>query len=196
MNNISFQGHTYLNFKQNTYDDIISKSTKKFRNLSYSNKSKLTNGKLYTTKADAENIAVIVRNEKEGYIKYVPVNGKIQQVIDDIAQKIDELKAMSKNNLTAWIIGGETYTKPNGENTIKTVNEIADIVCDRPDIDASILAGSKKGEDRIVIHTLNNQLNLTLDKPIERNNTQNKNELKQELEKYFDIVELNNTDII
>ena len=186
MNNVSFQGHTNLVLDPDVYDKACRITRGVYRHLSYNTNSKLANGKIYTSKADAQNIAVILRNEKDGIIKFVPVKGRIQKLIDEIAQKVNELKEMAKENLTAWIIGGENIESPNGAKTIETLNKIADIICDRPDIDASILAGSKTGEDRIVLHTLNNKLELTLDK--KTNKTPN-------LEDYFDIVELNNIDL-
>ncbi len=186
MNNVSFQGHSSLILNPRAYDKARITTSNAYRHLTASNNCKLTNGKVFTSKADAQNIAVIVRNEKDGIIKLVPVNGRIQKLIDEIAQKIDELKTMSKGKLTAWIIGGENIESPNGGKTIETVNKIADLVCDRPDIDASILAGSKTGEDKIVLHTLNNKLEITLDK---------KTDKTPNLEDYFDIIELNNTDL-
>lgn len=186
MNNISFQGHSSLIINPKAYDKARITTSNAYRHLTASSNCKLTNGKVFTSKADAQHIAVIVRNEKDGIIKFVPVKGRIQKLIDEIAQKVNELKEMAKENLTAWIIGGENIESPNGAKTIETLNKIADIICDRPDIDASILAGSKTGEDRIVLHTLNNKLELTLDK--KTNKTPN-------LEDYFDIVELNNIDL-
>ena len=108
------------------------------------------------------------------------------QIIDEIALKVEELKKLAKGKLTAWIIGGENIKSANGENTINTVNKIAGIICDRPDIDASILAGSKSGEEKIVLHTLSGQLEIILDKSLNK---------QHNLEDYFDIVELNNTDL-
>ncbi len=186
MNNISFQGHSSLIFNPQAYDTAITTTSKAYRHLSSQNNCKLTNGKVFTSKADAQNLAVIVRNEKDGIIKIVPINGKIQQIIDEIALKVEELKKLAKGKLTAWIIGGENIKSANGENTINTVNKIAGIICDRPDIDASILAGSKSGEEKIVLHTLSGQLEIILDKSLNK---------QHNLEDYFDIVELNNTDL-
>lgn len=194
MNNISFQGHSSLILNPKAYDKARIATSNAYRHLTSANNCKLTNGKVFTSKADAQNLAVIIRNEKDGIIKHVPVNGRIQKVIDEISQKVDELKAMSKGKLTAWIIGGENIESANGGKTIEAVNKIADVICDRPDIDTSILAGSKTGEDRIVLHTLNNQLEITLDKFVKLN-PETKKPVMSDLEKYFDIVELNNTDL-
>jgi hypothetical protein len=195
MNNINFQGRSNLILNPDAYDKARVATSNAYRHLSSKNNCKLTNGKVFTSKADAQNLAVIVRNEKDGIIKHVPVNGRIQKVIDEIAQKVDELKAMSKGKLTAWIIGGENIESGNGGKTIEAVNKIADVICDRPDIDASILAGSKTGEDKIILHTLNDKLEITLDKFVKLN-PETKKPAITDLEEFFDIVELNNTDIL
>lgn len=195
MNNISFQGHTCLILNPKAYDKAKTTTYKTYRHLYNNNKCKLTNGKVYTSVADAQNLAVIVRNDKDGIMKHVPINGKIEQILDEIAQKIDELKAMSKGKLTAWIIGGENIGSPNGDKTIKAVNKIAGLICDRPDIDTSILAGSKSGEDKIILHTAKDRLDITLDK-ILNYTPKTKQSAEESLEKYFDIVELNNTELL
>lgn len=191
MNNISFQGHTYLTFNSDKYDKARIITANTYRHLTNKNKCKLTNGKIYTSVADAQNLAVIIRNDKDGIIKHVPINGKAQKIIEEIAQKVEELKSMSKEKLTAWIIGGENFESSSGENTIKTVNKIADLICDRPDIDTSILVGSKTGEEKIVLHPTKNRLDITLDKTISK-----ENKTPKSLEQYYDIVELNNTDLL
>ena len=195
MNNISFQGHTYLSLNPDTYDKALLITSNTYRHLTNANKCKLTNGKIYTSMTKAQDLAVIVRNEKDGIIKHVPINGKIQKIIDEIAQKIEELKSMSNGKLTAWIIGGENIKSPYGERTIKTVNKIADLICDRPDMDTSILAGSKSGEERFVLHPKKDQLEIILDKTLNVN-PKKQQSLEENLEKYYDIVELNNTDLL
>lgn len=194
MNNISFQGHSSLILNPKAYDKAIITTTGAYRHLGVNNKCKLTNGKVFTSQADAQNLAVIVRNERDGIIKHIPLNGKIQQTIDEIAGKVEELKSAAKGKLTAWIIGGESVKNPNGEKTVEAVNKVADIICDRPDIDTSILAGSLKGDDKIVIHTKNNFFEIILDKALKNNPKTKKPEIA-DLEKYFDIVEINNTDL-
>ena len=194
MNNISFQGRSSLIFNPKAYDKAIVITTGAYRHLGVNNKRKLTNGKVLTAEADAQNLAVIVRNERDGITKHIPLNGRIEQTIDEIARKVEELKAAAKGKLTAWIIGGESVKSPNGEKTVEAVNKVADIICDKPDIDTSILAGSLKGDDKIVIHTKNNFLEIILDKDLKLNSKNQKPEAA-DLEKYFDIVELNNTDL-
>lgn len=193
-NNISFQGRSTLVLNPKAYDKARELTSGAYRHLRMDNNCRLINGKIYTSEADAQNLAVIVRNETDGILKFVPINGKIQQVLDEISKKVDALKAASKGKLTAWIIGGESIKSPNGGKTVDAVNKVADIICDRPDIDASILAGSLKGEDKIVLHTRTNLLEIVLDKFVNGKTPKSKLDEK-DLSKYFDIVELNNTDI-
>lgn len=195
MNNISFQGRTCLMLNPSAYDKARNTTANTYRHLYNNNKCKLTNGKVYTSVADALNLAVIIRNDKDGIMKHVPINGRVEQVIEEIAEKIEELKTMSKGKLTAWIIGGEKIESPNGNKTIEAVKKLADLICDRPDIDTSILAGSKSGEDKIVLHTAKDRLDITLDKILNFNPKNQKN-VEEDLEKYFDIVELNNTELL
>lgn len=194
MNNISFQGRSTLVLNPKAYDKARELTSGAYRHLRMDNNCRLINGKIYTSKADAQNLAVIVRNEKDGILKFVPTKGEIQQVLDEISKKVDTLKAASKGKLTAWIIGGEAIKSPNGGKTVDAVNKIADIICDRPDIDTSILAGSLKGEEKIVLHTRTNLLEIILDKFINGKTPKSKLDEK-DLSKYFDIVELNNTDV-
>lgn len=194
MNNISFQGRSTLVLNPKAYDKARELTSGAYRHLRMDNNCRLINGKIFTSKADAQNLAVIVRNEKDGILKFVPTKGEIQQVLDDISKKVDTLKAASKGKLTAWIIGGEAIKSPNGGKTVDAVNKIADIICDRPDIDTSILAGSLKGEEKIVLHTRTNLLEIILDKFVNGKTPKSKLDEK-DLSKYFDIVELNNTDV-
>ena len=80
----------------------------------------------------------------------------------------------------------------NGTKTIETLDDIADIVCDKPNIDASILVGAKKGQENCALYARNNEIEITLDKPIKLD----KNVSPEEnLEQIFDITELNNTEL-
>ena len=182
--NISFQGHTYLELNPHKFSNVISDINRCSRNLGIDNKCNLSNGKLFAATPDILNYAVIVRNHKNGFLKYVPLKENLSSVIDEIALKVDKLRESSKDKLTAWIIGGDRIDGKLGEKSVNTLNKIADVLCDKPDIDASILAGTKNREN-IVIHTLNNVLEMTLEKP-----------KKSSLEDMFDIVEINNTEII
>lgn len=178
MNNISFQGKTvFLN--------NIPPAQKTF-NLIKSSSNKLTGGKVYSLEADAQNIAVIVRNETNGIIKFLPINGDCSKVIDEIATKVEQLIENAKEKLTAWIVGGSSNSKFFGQ-TIEKVNKVANIVCDKPNIDASILAGSVEGSDRITFHTLSDKIELAMDKTFDT-----KRPIIEQLEQHFKIVELNN----
>ncbi len=184
MQNISFQGHSSLFLNSKNFDKAARTAKSYYRDLGTKNKCTLRNGSVFTTSADSDTLALIVRNNKSGFVKHVPTSGRIGKIIEEITQKIEELKTDSKEKLTAWIIGGEKFEGEKGSNTINRVNELAEIVCDKPDIDASILAGSKKGAENIALHPRAEGLEITLD----RTNC--------DLEDAFDIVELNNTEII
>ena len=184
MQNVSFKGHTDLILSQKNFEKALPVVKRAHRCLSATNQAQLKNGYEYITNIDADNLAVILRNDKNGFIKHVPVNGKISEIIEEIAKKIDDLKDMSKDKLTAWIIGGSKIKSSKGTNTIDKINKIADILCDKPDIDASILGGSKAGFEDILIHPTTEKLNIIL----------NKKNCK--LEDAFDIIELNNTNVI
>ena len=90
MDNISFQGHTCLILNPKAYDKARVTTSNAYRHLYTNNKSKLTNGKIFTSVVDAQNLAVIVRNDQDGIMKHVPINGRIEQVIEEIAQKIGQ----------------------------------------------------------------------------------------------------------
>ena len=184
MQNINFQGHSSLILSSKNFEKSLPTVKRAHRCLSGNNQAQLRSGYEYITNIDADNLAVIVKRGKNGFVKHVPVSGRVTEIIEEIAKRIDELKETSKEKLTAWIIGGSKIESPKGTNTIEKVNEIADILCDKPDIDTSILAGSKAGFENILLHPTTEKLNITLNK-----NTCN-------LEDAFDIVELNNTDII
>ena len=65
MNNINFQGRSNLILNPDAYDKARVATSNAYRHLSSKNNCKLTNGKVFTSKADAQNLAVIVRNEKD-----------------------------------------------------------------------------------------------------------------------------------
>lgn len=189
MQNISFQGRTNLILSENLYNSFLQKSEASRRTRSLSkplDECKLLPHKPFAVH-DCNDLIVIIRNERDGFMKKFPVTTKIEKIAEDICRKIDELQASSKEKLTAWIFGGTSYKKDNGK-TIEAVNEIGELLCDRPDIDTSILAGprfntanpiginGKIGETEIIIPKGKNI----------------KIEQTDELENFFDIVELNN----
>lgn len=194
MNNISFQGHSTLILSPKLYEEASDVSKQAYRKLSSNTKCRLTNGKVFTLEADASKLAVVLRNEKDGCIKYVPTKGKVDRIISDIAGTIEDLKHKAQGKLTAWVIGGDAIESQNGNQTIKTLDKIAGVVCDRPDVDTSILVGSKMGEDRIFLHTTLGKLELGLDKNPKQIKHLNSS-AEEKMENYFDIVELNNSDM-
>ena len=180
MNNVSFQGRTNVILSPDAFDKVSHVTNATYRHLTSGNKCSLTNGKIFTTSVEADNLLVLVRNENTGFLKHVPINEKIQRFIDDIALRVEDLKSTANEKLTAWIIGGNDYTMDNGK-TISAVNKFAEVLCDKPDIDTSILAGMEKAREDIVIHTRKGITELTFAKKPDA-----------DLENHFNIVELNN----
>lgn len=185
MINISFQGRTNLYLKIPNYNEISSNTKNVYRHLTNRNKAVLSNGKTYTSSIPADTMAIIVRNEKEGFLKLIPINSKIENMLDEIALKTDDLFKKSKEKLTAWIIGGTPINSKTGEQTTKNLDKLAEVLCDRPDMDTSILVGSKNREEEVILHPLENLFEIILENP--KNNS---------LENMFDIVELNNVNVI
>lgn len=184
MDNVSFQGKTNILFSPDAYDKVSRVTNATYRHLAPGNKCNLTNGKVFTSSADLKNLMVIVRNEETGFLKYVPITDKVQKIIDDIVLRIEDLKSNAKGKLTAWIIGGNDYAYDNGK-TIQTVNKLAEVICDNPEIDASILSGMQKAREDIVIHTKKGITELTFAK-----------KPSVDLENHFNIVELNNIEYL
>ena len=185
MDKISFQVQTKLIRDPLKYSKAIGTTIRKSRNLKPENEYNLINGQTFTTSVDDRNLIVLVRSEKDGFLKFIPTSGEVGNLINDIVNKVTELTVKSKDKLTAWIIGGAEIKSKKGTDTIMTVNKLADVLCDRPDIDTSILAGNKNSGENIVIHTLTDGLEVVLEK------TKN-----SKLEDTFDIIELNNTKVI
>lgn len=184
MNNVSFQGKTQLIFNNSIYD----KATTRCISGAFTNLDKCTGDtcKLYNTRWIACNpnemasTGVMLFNEKGGMFFR-----NAQNKLDDIMECIDKLKTSAKNKLTAWIIGG-----PRGESTERSVGSLAEILCDRPDIDTSIIAGQKSISPNITFHPLANKLEMSL-----AMSAKSESEVENALTKYYDIVELNNTSV-
>ena len=188
MSNVSFQGHTNLVYNPKIYNEAFQRTVRKSRDLKPFNQYCLRPNYEYTSSSVDNNMIVIVRNEKKGFLKFVPITGDNEGVIKEIADRVDNFVKLAKEgceNMTAWIIGGEPVNSKNGTSMIKTLNKIADVLCDRPNIDTSILAGGKKAQENLVIYPRSHNIELVLEK-----------EKGTNLEDVFDIVELNNTDII
>ena len=185
MNNVSLQGQTTLICNPTKFNELAFDIARKSKDLKPGNKYILRNCQIYSAKPNDENIVVIINNDKAGVLKYIPTGENITKLLEEIENIIDNFKEKTKKTLTAWIIGGSEIHNPNGENSIKTVNKLADLLCDRPDIDTSILACGKAPQENILIHPKSKGLELILEKS--KNTT---------LENSFDIVELNNTEIM
>ena len=190
MSKISFQGRSNLFISGEIYDQFVQKSQNTRRVITKTRvDNTLSINKPFLTLPEPDDIIVIIRNERNGFMKKFPVLTKIEKIADDICRQIDELQKNAKEKLTAWIIGGSNYRQDNGK-TIKAVNELGEVLCDRPDIDTSILAGPRfKTADGIGIQGNVGETTIVLTKG---KNTDIKS--PEDLEDFFDIVELNNVE--
>lgn len=192
MNNVSFQGRTTLVLSPERWEEAIKATHKAGRNLSAKNRSHLANGTTYTATANATDIIVTIGGKNTGILKHIPVVKDAEVAIGELIEAIDVLREKVKGKLTAWIIGGDRCDGVHGNKTIQRLNELADELCDKPDIDTSILVGSKTGEDKFFIHPLAGKLEIGLDKNPKAIKDPNLS-AEEKLENFFDIVELNNT---
>lgn len=198
MNNISFQGKTTLFVSPERYNKALEKTGKTYREVA--GDGRIVSGITYTTKtgnskAGPSSLAVIICNQKGGVLKHVSVQENSSNAILELVKAADELKTRAKEKITAWIIGGSESKSIDGDRTIKKLNQIADELCDRPDIDTSILVGSKECEDEFLIHQIGGELEIGLNKnPKVLKDADLSSEEK--MEKFFDIVELNNTTLV
>lgn len=184
MNNISFQGKTNLVFNNQTYDRALAKRVNNgitYLNLRPTQNCRVFNGRFSVLDLnETPEISVLLLKERGGVFFH---NAQIK--ITEIVNTIENMQKTAKENLTAWIIGGK-----NDSKTIKDVNSLAEILCDRTDIDTSIIAGKKQTiVPNLTIHPTVGKLDLSFSMP----NANTK--LDTNLENYFDIVELNNTTI-
>ncbi|MBP3491451.1 hypothetical protein J6K35_06245 [bacterium] len=186
MDRISFQGRTNLKLDTKAYKSMRQLTHNNYTHISAKNQRNLGAGRIYSADINDKNIAVLIRNQRDGVLKYIPLNSKAEELILELETQVEKLKDKAQENLTAWIMGGTTFEHPKGDRTIKLINKIADIICDKPGIDTSILAAPKNAESNIIIHPNLTKFELIFDTPSKKDN----------LEKYFDIVELNNTEII
>jgi hypothetical protein len=181
MNNISFQGTTHIKYDK-TFDRLLTRQTRGAYtnfNLSIGNNYKVHNGRFCTYDPnESPDVSVLLLNEKGGTFFH-----NAESKISEICKHIDELKKNTKEKLTAWIIGGYS-----GPNTTTRVNKISNVLCDRDDIDTSIIAGVKPLAPSMTFHQTTGRLDMTVNKPIKGN-------LEDSFENYFDIVELNNTKV-
>ena len=189
MNNISFQGKTNLILSPQKYDMARAKTLITKHHITKGHHNQITKSTHFTTETDSKNFAVIINSSENGICTKFNTDN-IEKRLREMVDIVDNFLREPKEKLTAWIVGGEKLDGPNGDATVKMVNQIAEVLCDRPDIDTSILAGSKKGFDQISFYRNKSMFQLTLDKKINPEKP-----LQSELEKYFDIVELNNVEL-
>lgn len=185
----SFQGLTNFSISPTAYRKVADITREKYTNLHLGTNCRLTKNKICTIETDPKNLTLIVRNQKDGFYKYIPLIDKLDYIIADITKNIEHLKTKDmKEPLTAWLIGGTKLDGQQGNKVADTFNKIADVVCDRPDMDTSILIGSHTGEEIFTLNLKSGQFNISLDKRVNKANS-----VQAELENIFDIVELNNT---
>ena len=189
MDKISFQGLTNFSVSPTAYKKVEKTTRKAYTNLQRGSNCRLWKNKICALKTDPKYLTVIVKNETDGFYRYVPLKGNIENLMIDIAKEIDTLKKNAQQNpLTAWVVGGTKLESPQGLKVVETLNKVADVVCDKPGIDSSILVGSHTGEEVFVLRPGVTQLKMSLDKNINPNG-----DVQTELEKMFDIVDLSNT---
>ena len=184
MQNISFQGRSNLVFSNSRFNDLAQRVTTERRKCSFATNQFLTK-RTFGVDMETMPVIVFVRGDNEGVIQRYAPSRKIDELLYELEEKVNQLKASTQEKLTAWIIGG----KPNDAKTTITTNRIAEVICDRPDIDTSILVGDRiNTTERIYI----------------RGNSQGTEiifpELKgiksaDDVEDIFDITEFNNTQI-
>ena len=185
MQNVSFQGRTNLVFSTIRYDKLNDSAATARRKCSNSINQFLTKR---TFGVDMENcpVVVFVRGDNEGVIQRFTPGRKTSDLLFELEEKINQLKKDAQEKMTAWILGG----KAQDERTTRTVNEIADLICDRPDIDASILTGDKiNTTERILIrgNSQGTEIIFPTLKGIKESS---------DVEYVFEIVELNNTQVL
>ncbi len=191
MDNISFKGLTNFSISPTAFRKVEDITRAKYTNLHRGTNCRLTKNKVCTLETDPQNLTLIVRNQKDGFYKYIPFIDNLDNVIADITKGIEQLKKTAADEpLTAWLVGGTKLDGRQGNRVADTFNKIADVVCDRPDMDTSILVGSHTGEEMFTLHLKPEQLNMSLDKTVNQGNS-----VQAELENIFDIVDLKNTNL-
>ena len=192
MNNVSFQGRTTLFISPERCEEVFKKTHRAGRNLSSKNRSHLANGTTYTATANATDIIVTIGGNNTGVLKHIPVVKDAEDAIGELIEAVDVLRNKVKGKLTAWIIGGDKCDGVHGHKTIQRLNELAEELCDKPDIDTSILVGSKAGEDKFFVHPIAGKVEIGLNKSPKAIKDPNLS-AEEKLENSFDILELNNT---
>ncbi len=187
MNNISFCGKTDFMVKYGAYDELLPEAQRYYNNLSKKSQRYFINGQRFTIGTYPDSITLIMKSGKKGYIRHIPIGKACERCIGDIENNIESLKKGAKDRLTVWLLGGNSFMNNMESKTIETVNRLAGVICDRPDIDTSILAGSKNAQEKFTLRGFIDKLELTFDKKINKDRP-----LEEELANYFDIVEFHN----
>ena len=192
MNNISFQGATNFTISPTAYDKVAETTRKAYTNLKKTNNCQLQGHKICALDTDPEYLTVIVRNDSnKGIFRYIPIKHNIQPFIEDLSSQVDSLKASAKGkSLTAWVLGGTRLNGEKGHLITNVLDKIAELICEKPNIDTSILVGSTTGEEKYILRAGTPEFRLSLDKKVNPDNN-----LESELGRIFDIVELNNTEL-
>ena len=187
MDKISFQGLTHFAIDANKYKKLRVAAESSCHRIRKDSKAKVHKNQYWNLETSPKNITVLGKNNFEGFQIHIPIKNNIEKYLLELTKKVEKLKSSAKGeSLTMWLIGGTKIRSAGGDTTVKTLNKIADITCDKPDIDASILVGSHTGEEKFIVHPVKNILNLIYNKNVKSKNTE------AELRNIFDIVELNN----
>lgn len=181
MNNINFQGRSDIVFNVKDFEKALHSS----RSVKSGTKSVLACQKPYLFDVNADDVVVIAKSDKNGFAKYIPLSKHSEKMLDELANTFEALVEKSKNSVTAWIIGGDRFEGRSGNATTSLINKLADIFCDRPNVDTSLLVGSNIPEEKVIFNFNKDKTNVIFNRP---QNT--------DLEEAFDIVELNNASVI
>lgn len=192
MDGINFCGKTQLILNENLLSDIIPRTNARNTNIRLaSSNPNLVQCKLFTTTIDENSYTIFVRNDKEGFLHRIPLLGKAEKALEDLAIKVDKLLNQSKENFTAWIIGGSSFENPTLKSADR-LNEIAEVLCDNPKIDTSILSGIKNAKEHIAIKCRKNITELMF--PTKKGLSKPNNP-EEFFNKNFEYLELNNVEI-
>src|SRR5574344_2457378 len=114
MQKISFEGKSNLFISNDVFDKVSQKYAIQTRRTPQI-KQKYHIGEHRTIKIDTSkgDMFVILRNEREGYIRSFLPLGKMDDIIESVAKRVEELKRNASENITAWILGG-----PKKQSTI------------------------------------------------------------------------------
>lgn len=182
MQNISFQGRSNLVFSNARFNDLAKYESSARRKCGNATNQFLTK-RTFGVDMETLPIVVFVRNDSEGVIQRYTGVRKTSDLLMELEEKIEKLKENAQEKMTAWIIGG----KHSDSKTTLTINEIADVICDRPDIDTSILVGDKLNTTERIFIRGNSQGTEIVFPELKGIKT------AEDVEDVFEITEFNNT---